>query len=227
MTPLHRRLEQALQRVGFGAMTPVEAAAGPFARRPGETAYLWLEPFTYSVAFVTAPHDHTAILAMLEPLTPTVGGYDLNLRQHAAKTELVKEFRFVVTTEIDPAGEELRWLGYRQQGAFWVRHDAACTVPALAPNHAGEIFPCLGWVPLPAAASAFDPAEQRPGFCSRIIPPGAQSVPDVRGYHFIYGGYPVKRIARRRIIALLDPSRHDADFPTLVAEALTLGYGEA
>jgi hypothetical protein len=227
MTPLHGHLEQALKRVGFGAMTPAEANAGPFARLSGETGYVWLEPFTYSVAFVTAPHDHTAILPMLEPLGPTVWGYDLNLRQHAASTERVKEFRFVVTTEIDQAGEELRWLGYRRQGAFWVRHDAACTVPALAPDHAGEIFPCLGWVPFPGATSAFDPAEQRPGFCSRTIPPGAESVPDVRGYHFIYGRYPVKRIARRRIIALLDPSRHDANVPTLVADALTLGYGEA
>lgn len=227
MTPLHKRLEQALERAGFSAMTPAEANAGPFARLPGETGFVWLEPFTYTVAFVTAPLDHEAILAVLELSGPAVWGYDLNLRQHAAKTELVKEFRFVVTTEIDQAGEELRWLGYRQQGAFWVRHDAACTVPALAPDHAGEIFPCLGWVPVPGATSAFDPAEQRPGFCSRNIPPGAQSVPDVRGYHFIYGGYPMKRIARRRIIALPDPPRHDADLPTLVAEAMTLGYGEA
>lgn len=227
MTPLHGQLEQTLQRMGFGAMTPAEANAGPFARLPGETRFVWLEPFTYSIAFVTAPHDHRAILAVLEPLDAAVWGYDLNLRQHAASTERVKEFRFVVTTEIDQAREELRWLGYREQGAFWVRHDAACTVPALAPDHAGEIFPCLGWVPFPGATSAFDPAEQRPGFCSRIIPPGAQSVPDVRGYHFIHGGYPVKRIARRRIVSLLDPSRPDGDLPTLVADALTLGYGEA
>ena len=224
MTPLHKRLEQALERAGFSAMTPAEANAGPFARLSGETGYVWLEPFTYSVAFVT---DHMAILAALEPLGQAIWGYDLNLRQHAASTELVKEFRFVVTTEIDQAGEELSWLGYRQQGAFWVWHDAACTVPALAPDHAGEIFPCLGWVPVPGVTSAFDPAEQRLGFCSRIIPPGAQSVPDVRGYRFIYGGYPVKRVARHRIIALLDPSHHDADLPTLVAEAVTLGYGEA
>jgi len=227
MTPLHKRIEQALERAGFSAMTPAEANAGPFARRSWETGYVWLEPFTYSVAFVTAPHDYTATLAMLEPLSPAVWGYDLNLRQHAAKTELVREFRFVAMTEIDQASEELRWLGYRQQGAFWVRHDATCTVPALAPDHAGEIFPCLGWVPVPSAISAFDPAEQRPGFCSRIIPPGGDSVPDVRGYHFIYGGYPVKHIARRRIVALLDPSRPDADLPMLVAEAVTLGYGDA
>ena len=66
MTPLHERLEQALQRVGFGAVTPAEANAGPFARLFGETGYVWLEPFTYSVAFVTTPRDHAAILVVLD-----------------------------------------------------------------------------------------------------------------------------------------------------------------
>jgi hypothetical protein len=226
MNPLRGRLEQSLERVGFRALTPAEANAGPFARLPGEAGYVWLEPFTYSIAFVSAPHDHAAILAVLEQMGPAVWGYDLNLQQQASSTECVKEFRFVVAREIHPACEELRWLGYRPQGRFWTRHDDACIVPALDPDFAGDIFPCLGWVPVPGATSAFDPAEQRPGFCSRTIPRGAQSVPDVRGYHFVHGGYPVRTLARRRIITLLDPGHHDADLAAVVAEALVLGYGE-
>jgi hypothetical protein len=226
LNPLRGRLEQVLERAGFRALTPAEANAGPFARLPGETGYVWLEPFTYSVAFVTAPREQAAILAELEQLGPTVWGYDLNLRQHAASIEVVREFRFLIAKVIHQAGEELRWLGYKQRGTFWVRHDGAGTVPALDPDHAGGIFPCLGWVPVPGAASAFDPAEQRSGFCSRTIPRDAQSVPDVRGYHFVYGGYPVRTIARRRIIAFLDPEHNDRDLSAIVADALALGYGE-
>lgn len=227
MKPLHDRLEQSLARAGFRALTPAEAAAGPFAREPGETRYVWLEPFTYSIAFLNIPRGQAGILAVLETLAPAAWGYDLNLRQHAASTELIKEFRFVLTDEIEQTGHELRWLGYRQEGVFWVRHDAACPVPALAPDHAGEIFPCLGWVPVAGAASAFDPAEQRPGFCSKTIPRGALSMPDVRGYHFIYGGFAMRMLTRRRIVALLDPMNLDNDAAAIVAEALALGYGEA
>jgi hypothetical protein len=98
-------------------------------------------------------------------------------------------------------------------------------VPDLGADFTAPIYPCLGWVPLPGQNGEFGVAEQVAGFCSTVIPAGAQAIRDTRGHVFIHGGYPQRSIMRQRIIVILDPARSQSELATLVESAIALTYG--
>lgn len=217
-------LERALQWTGFRPLSAAEAASGPFAPVTNERRHVRLDAATCNMAFVSQLESPADLVQFLDLCGSNAWGYDLNLQNHADQTETVNEFRFVIAEDAGSLAAELEWLGYRhqEQGRMHVQPD--CRVPDLGPDYGGEIFPCLGWVPVPGASSEFTPAEQRQGFCSRIVPIGAESVPDVRGYHFVHGGYAQRSILRRRIIKIMDPRLVINPFE-LVEGALALAYG--
>lgn len=227
MTQTAQGLDQALTWVGFRALTPAEASSGPFAQQRDNKRYIRFEPAAYLIAFVTEIESDVSKIRFLEHIEHSAWGYDLNLGQRASSTDSVQEFWFVVTSDVQSATEELRWLGYRPEGSFWIRSDASCSVPALDPGYEGEIFPCLGWVPDPDGTSEFAHADQRSGFCSKVVPDGAQFVRDVRGYQFVYAGYQQRMIPRRRIIAFIEPQKRNIDASAIVGKALMHSYGAA
>jgi hypothetical protein len=219
-------LEQALQWAGFRPLTAAESASGPFAPGTSERRHVRLDAAACNMAFVSTLENGANLVRFLDQCGSNAWGYDLNLQNHADQTETVNEFRFAIIEETDSLAAELEWLGYRHQEHGWMRVQPECPVPDLGPDYGGEIFPCFGWVPDPGASSEFTPAEQRPGFCSRIVPFGAESVPDGRGYRFVHRGYAQRGILRRRIIRTIDPRLTINPFE-LVEGALELAYGAA
>ncbi len=153
-------------------------------------------------------------------------GYDLNLGQRAHEMACIHEWRFAITGNAVALEPELEWLGYRRQGRSWLRVDSETRIPALGTGFAAPIYPCLGWVLMPGATSPFSAAEQRKGFCTTTPPDGAASQADVRGYVFVHGGYPERKVERRRIITIVDPAETIAGLPALVGSALALTSGE-
>lgn len=219
-------LERALQWTGFRPLTAAEIASGPFAPVAGERRHVRLDAAACNMAFVSQLESPADVVRFLDHCGSNAWGYDFNLQNHADQSRIVNEFRFVIAGETDGLAAELEWLGYRHQEQGWMHVQPDCRVPKLGPDYRGEIFPCLSWVPVPGASSEFTSAEQRPGFCSRSVPLGAVSVPDVRGYHFVHGGYAQRSILRRRIIRIMDP-RHVINPFEWVEGALALAYGAA
>ncbi|MCU0885552.1 MAG: hypothetical protein MUC44_11530 [Beijerinckiaceae bacterium] len=227
MTALADRIEQALQWTGFRQLTPAEASAGPFARDAAERRLVRLDAAACTMAFVNTVDRAVDVVRFLEHQGLDVWGFDLNLENHADRTETVIELRFAISDDHGAIITELRWLGYRQQGLCWTRRDDDCVVPALGPAFDGEIFPCLGWVLAPDASSEFGPAEQRSGFSTRVVPPGATAIDDTRGYRFVHDGYRKRGITRLRIIALIAPSTPLARAGEIVAQAQMLARDAA
>lgn len=218
-------LGRALGWTGFRPLTMAEAASGPFTMPEAEHRHVRLDAAACNMAFVSRLESQAEIVSFLELCGSRTWGYDLNLQNHAHQAEAVNEFHFVIAAEASMLVTELAWLGFQQKPQGHVHVQADCKVPDLGPGYSGEIFPCLGWVLTPGATSEFGPAEQRPGFCSREVPDGARASRDVRGYHFISGGYAQRDILRRRIIRIIDP-RLVANPFIMVESALALAYDE-
>lgn len=224
MKPTMRDIEQALGWAGFRQLLPTESSAGPFIRQGGEQRFVRLDPTTRNTAFVIHLDHAPDVLSLMEQQDWGMPVYDINIEHRAHDIESLNEFRFLYVREQGKFFTELGWRGYHQNGSFWTKIEPCFEIPAPGADYAGEIFPCLGWVPLPTATSEFHPAEQRIGFCSKVVPVGATSVRDVRGYDFIYDDFPRRAVLRRQIIALIDPEiRFDAK--EIVDDALALSYG--
>jgi hypothetical protein len=219
-------LEQALGWTGFRPLTTVEAASGPFTILAAEHRHVRLDAATCNMAFVSKLESQSDIVRFLDHCGSRAWGCDLNLQNHAHQTEVVNELHFLIATEASALIAELKWFGFEQHQQGFMHVQADCRVPDLGSGYAGEIFPCLGWVLMPGATSEFGPAEQRTGFCTSVVPAGAQANHASRAYQFVYGGYARRDILRRRIIRMIDP-RLVANPFMIVEDALSLTYGEA
>ncbi len=224
MDRLTASLNDRLRSSGFRLLSAAQLAAGPFARRRGELRSVRLEGASYATASIAALESERDAVRVVEELNWDFVGYDLNMAFQAHLIETLDEVRLFLGEEQPSSSSELTWRGYRQTGSFWVKIDRAFPVPALEDGFAGEIFPCLGWVPRPNETSEFGMAEQRRGFCSKIVPANAQAILDVRGYHFIHEGYAERPVVRRQILVFVEEGCHPSE---LIDDALALNYDDA
>jgi hypothetical protein len=226
MSTLVDGLQQALEWSGFRRLSAAEASAGPFAFDASTWPLARLDAAALNMAYVMRLESQEAIVRFLEIQQPDAWGYDLNLENHASHILTINELRFVITPEVDAITSELRWLGYGQQGHHWVASTSNCLVPALGSDFRGEIYPCLGWVLMAGASSEFGPAEQKAGFCTKMVPDGALFQPGNRNFQFVHEGYGQRAVTRRRIITFVDPEAQPIGFKAIVEAALVRTYGE-
>ncbi len=158
-----------LRSSGFRALTGSQLTVGPFAARRGELRFVCLESASYATAIISTLETDRDAVRVIEELNWDLVGYDLNLGYEAHLIERFNELRLFLGAEQTPSSNELTWRGYRQAGGCWVKIDEAFPIPALDDDFAGEIFPCLGWVPCPGEMAEFGTAEQRRGFCSKVV----------------------------------------------------------
>jgi len=218
-------LGQALQWSGFRPPSLAALSSGPFARQAGETIFIRLEPSVFAIAFVTLVDTEADLVRFIDHQGLTAWGYDLNHDNHAHQTEVVNELRFVITRDSAAIRAELPWMGYTPQDGSWLQFEPHCAIPALGPAFTAPIYPCLGWVLLPSAADEFGAAEQRLGFCTTEVPPGASANRATRGFFFVYDNYCQRAVTRRRIVMVIEPSHPPADAAQLVQKASALTYG--
>ncbi len=226
MTVVTGSVGEALRWAGFRPLTPAEAARGPFAQAAGEQRHVRLDAAALYMAFVVSLDGEKDLASWIDDQRSGAWGYDLNLDGQAHRITTINELRFIITATPAAPTAALDGLGYRQQESCWMHDDPACLVPSPGPDHDGEIFPCLGWVPIRGATSEFGPGELRSGFCSMQVPQGAQAIRDTRGYQFIHDGYRQRIIRRRRVVTSLAPASAPALVRASVHEALALTYGD-
>lgn len=224
MNNLTARLHDRLRSSGFRLLAGAQHTVGPFAVRSGELHFVRLDCSSYATASIATVENDQDAVRVIEELNWDVVGHDLNLGHQAQFIDTLSELRFFVGGERPSSAGELAWRGYRRAGACWMKIDEAFPIPDLGDGFAGEIFPCVGWVPSPGETSEFGKAEQRRGFCSKVVPQKAQAIEDVRGYRFIHAGYAERPILRRQILVFLEDS---CDPATSVDGALALIYGDA
>ena len=220
-------IDDKLRWMGFRPLTAAEASAGGYVRDPSERRLVRVDAATMSMAIVAPVADVAGVRRILDGLATGTWTYDLNIERNADALTVVNELRFVATTQGDALRNGLPALGFRPRGGVWIDHDRACPVPDLGPEHAGEIFPGVGHVLAPDATSEFGPSERRRGYYSMVVPAGAVSAPATRGYRFVHGGYPVRTITHRRVVAPIDPGSSVDSIRSMVEEAVAAAYDDA
>lgn len=219
-------LAQALQWSGFRPQSLAALSAGPFARQADEHVFIRQNPSGLAIAFVTPLDTEADLVRFIDHQGLKAWGYDLNQGNHADRTMVIDELRFVIIRDGAAITAELPWIGYVPHDGIWMDSDPRCAIPALGPDFTAPIYPCLGWVLLPSAIDEFGAAEQRSGFCTTEVPEGASANRATRNFSFVYDGYPRRTVTRRRIVTLVDPSRSPAEAVHIVQSALALTHGD-
>jgi len=218
-------LARALQGCGFRQQSLAALSSGPFAPRADDGVFIRQDPSAFAIAFVTRVVTEADLVRFIDHQGLQAWGYDLNQNQHAHQTTVIDELRFVITGYGAAIGAELPWNGYAPQDGIWLHCDSQCSVPALGPGFTAPIYPCLGWVLLPSAIDEFGAAERRAGFCTTEVPEGASANHATRTFSFVYDGYPLRTVTRRRSVTLIDPSWSPAEAMPLVARAVAVTHG--
>lgn len=217
-------LRQALQGCGFRQQSLAALSSGPFAHRDDDV-FTRQDPAGFAIAFVARLDTEADLVRFIDHQGLKAWGYDLSQNQHAHQTMVIDELRIVITGDGAAISAELPWSGYARQDGIWLHCDSQCSIPALGPTFTAPIYPCLGWVLLPSAIDEFGAAEQRSGFCTTEVPEGASANHATRAFSFVYDGYPVRTVTRRRTVTLIDPSRPLAEALHLVDKAVAFTYG--
>lgn len=218
-------LARALKRCGFRQQGRAALSSGPFAPPADDDVFIRQDPSGFAIAFVTRLATEADLVRFIDHQGLKAWGYDLNLDQHAHRTMVIDELRFVITGYGVAISAELPWNGYAPQDGIWRHDDRHCSIPALGPAFTAPIYPCLGWVLLPTAINEFGAAEQKSGFCTTEVPEGAIANPATRGFSFVYDGYPLRTVTRRRTVTLIDPSLSPPEALHLADKAVAVTYG--